>query len=203
VSRYPAFEQLIVTTAGSRLWVNANHNWTVKTSRTPDSWLAEIRVPFGELGAVPKDGDEWRFNVARNIFNYDSGGERFGAWADVLTRFAETEHFAYLRFSGKSLKPADAIEISREYRSSAMKPMAEETDSLLSECITKIEGLKKYYPQKASDPKIAGLSEEVRSIRKLLDDGRPGSYAGMQSLRNNARKLIDSITALEMKLLLE
>jgi hypothetical protein len=200
--KYPSYDQLIVNTIGSKTWVNAIRNWSVAASRTQDSWAAEIRIPFTELGAVPKDGDTWRFNIARNTLNYGKGGGRFSAWADVLTRFAEVENFAYLRFSGMTLSPDKASAENREYRAAIMRPLHESTDLLLKKCSSKIENLKKYYPEKADDPSIAALVKEISSTRKLLDDG-PASYSEAQTLYNNAGTLTDRITAFEMKLLFE
>ncbi|MFA6666723.1 MAG: sugar-binding protein [Armatimonadota bacterium] len=200
--KYPAYDQLIVNTIGSKTWVNAVRNWAVAASRTQDSWTAEIRIPFAELGAVPKDGDTWRFNIARNILTYDSGGERFSAWADVLTRFAEVENFAYLRFSKLTISPDKAAAANCESRMAIMRPAQESADLLLKKCSGKIENLKKYYPEKANDPNIYAFLQEIISTRKLLD-ADIGSYSQVQFLCNKARNLAERITAFEIKLLLE
>jgi len=38
----------------------------IKTKVLKDRWVAEIRIPFRTLGGKPKDGEEWKLNIARS-----------------------------------------------------------------------------------------------------------------------------------------
>lgn len=42
-----------------------------KISERPDRWIAEVRIPTGKLGGKIKDGETWKFNIARSATGED------------------------------------------------------------------------------------------------------------------------------------
>jgi len=59
----------------------------------------EVRIPFAVVGRTPKEGDTWKFNIARNV-TCGPRGERFSSWAPVQQGFADVLNFATLTFRG-------------------------------------------------------------------------------------------------------
>jgi hypothetical protein len=101
----PGYFQLIANTAGAR-WngkrAEASETmwpWTAKAQVSGDDWCLEMRVPFAVVGRTPKEGDAWKFNVARNI-TCGPRSERFSSWAPVQQGFGEEARFAALNFRG-------------------------------------------------------------------------------------------------------
>ncbi|MEN6545733.1 MAG: carbohydrate-binding family 9-like protein [Armatimonadia bacterium] len=97
--------QLIANTAGTR-WNGRQSGgadkvwaWTAKARIDGDDWCLEERSPFAVLGVTPKEGDTWKFNVARNL-TCGPAEERFSSWAPVKDSFADVANFAALTFRG-------------------------------------------------------------------------------------------------------
>lgn len=97
--------QFIANAAGAR-W-NGRRNgpadrawgWTAKARIAGDDWCLEERIPLAILGVSPKEGDTWKFNVARNL-TLGPAQERFSSWAPVKEGFADVASFAALAFRG-------------------------------------------------------------------------------------------------------
>jgi hypothetical protein len=53
-----------------------NLNLDVKTTKGPDYWTVEVRLPLDQLGATPSNGDHWRIQFRRKQ-------PRFGDWAGL------------------------------------------------------------------------------------------------------------------------
>ena len=74
-----------------------NGKWTVKAAVSADSWTVEMRIPFADLGQVPKPGDSWGFNVCREA---PSTGE-LSYWTNTGGRFTRVRGMADLVFAGR------------------------------------------------------------------------------------------------------
>jgi len=46
--------------------------WQVATSRNADSWTIEFALPWSDVGASPRDGDIWSFDLVR--YSFSTGG---------------------------------------------------------------------------------------------------------------------------------
>jgi len=95
--------QFIANTAGARwngrsrageqpLWA-----WTATAHVAAEDWTVEMHLPFAVLGATPRPGDTWAFNLGRNVLN-GPPAERFSCWAAVKQGFGDTANFARLSF---------------------------------------------------------------------------------------------------------
>lgn len=75
--------------------------WQGRAGISGDYWKAELEIPFSILGTIPREGDVWKFNIARNVLA-DPAGERHSSWAPVVNRFNDVEYFPGLEFRGRA-----------------------------------------------------------------------------------------------------
>ena len=78
-----------------------------------DRWVAEIAIPFSELGATPKAGTRWGANVCRNICNGRENGKEEPVAAGYLggKGFRTPEAFPTLQFVDK-VPPAQEPDVT-------------------------------------------------------------------------------------------
>jgi hypothetical protein len=101
----PSYYHLAANTLGTRFdelesgdpagW---NPEWRVAVRKFADRWVAEMAIPWQELGlAVPGAGEEWRANFCRVG---GSQGET-SAWSCTYGGFHRPERFGVLRFGAQ------------------------------------------------------------------------------------------------------
>lgn len=69
--------------------------WQVKTSKDESAWFIELFLPWSDLGAKPKDGDLWSFDLVR--YGYSTGAFRGVTWS-LGGSYAAPQNFGYLGF---------------------------------------------------------------------------------------------------------
>jgi hypothetical protein len=69
--------------------------WQVKTSKDKSAWFIELFLPWSDLGAKPKEGDLWSFDLVR--YGYSSGSFRGVTWS-LGGSYAAPQNFGYLSF---------------------------------------------------------------------------------------------------------
>ncbi len=86
---------------GDKSW---NANWNYRVSLTETAWDGEISVPFADLGATPKEGDEWAFNVGRTLSSHDALlTTSYSVWAmpsQTALGFLDTATYGLIQFRG-------------------------------------------------------------------------------------------------------
>lgn len=79
--------------AGGTAW---NADWaTAALVRPPGRWVAEMKIPFAALGAVPRPGDTWRILLVRNIW---TGTPEVSTHLHVGGNLWATDQYARVRF---------------------------------------------------------------------------------------------------------
>jgi Carbohydrate family 9 binding domain-like len=94
----------LATDAGVNAGWNAE-GWQVRTSKGADGWAIEAMFPWVDLGAKPKLGDLWSFDLVR--YGYSTGSFRGVTWS-LGGSYASPQSFGYLRF-GPMVVPDDAM----------------------------------------------------------------------------------------------
>ncbi|MDO9463912.1 MAG: LamG-like jellyroll fold domain-containing protein [bacterium] len=59
-----------------------------------DYWSAEIAIPFSELGGIPKPGDKWRLNLARE----ETQSGELSTFSSLVGGFHQPKHFSRIDF---------------------------------------------------------------------------------------------------------
>jgi hypothetical protein len=81
---------------GDKGW---NGSWRVKTSTGKEKWLAEIAIPYADLGQKkPLAGDIWATNICRVRKTADGGKVEYSQFAPTFGLFNKPEKFADLIF---------------------------------------------------------------------------------------------------------
>ena len=104
-----SYFQCIVNTAGARINYLTNINdgfhediplreWKAAIYKGEDFYSIEVAIPFKTIGKKPKDKEEWKGNICRNITVFESGGDRSTSWAPMKKGFHEHENFGRLIF---------------------------------------------------------------------------------------------------------
>lgn len=84
-----------------------NGNWEFKNSVTENEWIAELSVPFSELGVeAPSDGTKWNITVCRDYSSNAPFQERWTTWS-YSSNFSQINRMAEVSFN--SLTPAVQI----------------------------------------------------------------------------------------------
>ncbi len=73
-------------------------SWRVATSKTENSWIAEIAIPFEFLGmkSAPKNYTVWGFNIGRERY---AGKEEFSNWQKLGYGFHEVQYYGRIFFN--------------------------------------------------------------------------------------------------------
>lgn len=91
--------QFIVNSLGAQ-WPATG--WEATTVRRRDSWLAEIRIPFALLQAVPATDEAWPINLARHA---TTPRETLSTWSPGLATFHDESRYRRFEFMSD---PVDA-----------------------------------------------------------------------------------------------
>lgn len=201
---YPNYEQLVVNTAGNRSWRNhTNDDWSVVTSCSNNSWAAKFRIAFSALGGTPRDGDTWRFNVARNIYIHDTGpgGDRYTTWSPLKVQFHEIENFAKLRFSALSITDKEAADFSQLSEKGVKEQLMTSVLKIVSKCKARITLLKKSSAETGADQEIRNLEQAVVSIQQQCKDEKI-PVRDLQNLYEKTNVIAGQINSLQTDFLL-
>ena len=87
-----------------------NGSWTVRTSKDAAGWIAEVRIPFADLGGTPKPGAVHGFNVCREA---PSTGE-LSMWTRTGGRFTRVAGLADLIYGPFAPAPPTISELVLE-----------------------------------------------------------------------------------------
>jgi len=167
--KYPLYHQLVVNIIGSKIWVGKEDvNWEVSTSKGDNYWAAEIKIPFTELGKIPKNNEAWRFNIARNITKFDSIKRReFTTWAPLVGSFHDIKNFGYLKFIA-TFPPKSPIEKYNIF----LRKIKEE----ISECQKELAGIENRDTRAEIERKIKEINKRIKyknvsfgEIQKMRD----------------------------------
>jgi hypothetical protein len=116
--------QFVVTAGGSRQGAEAMTGlagWQAAAQRTEGGYGVELLLPF-ELFGVEPAAQSCHIAFCRNIWTYDSGGDKFTTWPALTRRFLEPENFAALEFQPTAASPAQREHtesvLSGDYRAS-------------------------------------------------------------------------------------
>ena len=71
-----------------------NADWQATARRGEQSWAVDLTLPWAALGATPKLGDIWRFNLCRSR----RPEPELSAWSPTAQGFHEPARFGELRF---------------------------------------------------------------------------------------------------------
>ena len=110
-----------------------NAEWQLKTSIADEYWIAEIKIPFVQLGKTrPKAGEVWGLNLGRS-----TAGTEHASWPGTARTFNSPEDFGKLVFgqspdvsySINSFEPdAHSMELNIRLRNHENKPLAVRLD---------------------------------------------------------------------------
>jgi len=117
------YHQFMISSAGAR-WHGIYYSpfllayeekmpylWESKAQQGKDYYTLEIRIPFQLFDSVPVDGNEWRFNIGRNIL---TAGERISTWTFMRSNFHSPEEFGLLVFCDKTISAKKAVELEKD-----------------------------------------------------------------------------------------
>jgi hypothetical protein len=76
--------------------INWNPDTTIATSREPGRWIAEMSIPWADLGGVPESGSRWRVNFCRDA----DAASRLSSWSYTGGNFHTTSNFGEMLFRG-------------------------------------------------------------------------------------------------------
>lgn len=102
--------QLIVSAGGSRTGSKAAadaEGWEAAAHRGDQHYAVELAVPLGVFHEEP--GADWHIAFCRNIWTYESGGDKFTSWPGLTGAFLEPESYARLEFR-ESIAPPERRE---------------------------------------------------------------------------------------------
>lgn len=198
---YPNYVQLVINTIGSRNWLNGGDNWRTGVSRGQDFWVTEIKIPFTELGKTPTDRQEWRFNIARNITVFDSGGNRYTTWSLLKMTFHDINNFAYLRFIAQHLAPEEAMKITKELNKKDLNPLLIDLNDVIAKCQTDVAEFKREHSKEIDEGTLSKLEKDIADIKAIAKED--ASYEKLNRTRLRAKALLEEILGIKLRVLLE
>jgi hypothetical protein len=99
--------QFLISAAGNRFLLKfrpkqeaGGEGWESAASDFEGGYIVEIKIPFALIGAQPKAGDMWRFNLARNCLTPNA--DRHSSWAQTGSSFHDQEKFGTMLFLEKN-----------------------------------------------------------------------------------------------------
>ena len=201
--------QFVVNTIGSR-WNGISSNdtilplrdWAAKTYRANDFYSVEMRIPFCTLGKIPKPEEQWRGNICRNIYVFDSGGDKHTSWTSLENAFYESRNFANLLFVQQKLTGKKADKIEDTINSAYTKKTKKDLEKIFAECQEFAADLPKLEKTHTLAPKISSLKKELALWEKTLHSAKL-SVREMRLGVLKGKKLYNDISELKLKLLIE
>ncbi len=76
--------------------IDWNPDWTVATTKASGHWVAEMSIPFADLGGTPADGARWRVNFCRDA----DVAARLSSWSYTGGNFHTLSNFGEMVFRG-------------------------------------------------------------------------------------------------------
>jgi len=73
----------------------SSENWRAAVRKYADEWTIEVSLPWSDLGAKPRDGDVWSFDLVR--YSFSTGAFRGVTWS-LGGAGAAPQNFGYLGF---------------------------------------------------------------------------------------------------------
>lgn len=104
--------------------------WEAACRVEEDVYRVEARVPWSELGGLPKSSEVWRGNVVRNTVTVISPEDRRTSWSPVETDFADPADFGRFEFMGASLSGKEAGQVEGALREESNEFLQLEAESL-------------------------------------------------------------------------
>jgi hypothetical protein len=121
------FVHFILNTMGTKYDALGNDSygydpdWEGRAHLGTDGWTAEIRIPFGELGApVPRSGDSWLGNFCRE----EQPAAELSCWSATYGSFDAPARFGEIVFGSLALKSERDIERSEKALAEIEKSVA-------------------------------------------------------------------------------
>jgi len=105
-------------------------DWSAAATKGENFWTMEAEIPFASLGATPSTGARWSGAFCRNIWEYESGGDKFTTWPPLASRFREPESFAILELCADTLSPEQAAEVARNMNAAYRRELSEQIEEL-------------------------------------------------------------------------
>lgn len=164
---FPGYQQLAINTNGNFAWVGYNCKTEAAVSKGNKRWTAEIAIPFTEFGGIPETGTVWRFNIARNISVFDSGGDKHSTWSNLIANFHDVNNFASLEFSSEKLNPKKVSELQQQNIKELYQPFFNRVSYLLKKVEQDISLVKREYGnRKELKNDIVEMQKETTSFKK-------------------------------------
>jgi hypothetical protein len=89
----------------------SSENWRAAVRKYADEWTIEVSLPWSDLGAKPRDGDVWSFDLVR--YSFSTGAFRGVTWS-LGGAGAAPQNFGYLGFGRFDLgRKADCDRLAR------------------------------------------------------------------------------------------
>jgi hypothetical protein len=152
--------------------------------RYRDSWTIELSIPWTDLGAQPRDGDVWSFDLVR--YSFSTGAFRGVTWS-LGGAGAQPRNFGYLGFGRFDLRrPADRNRLARVAEKTKGRTLQVHTSEgvfvsdergLWTQHATREWPLEPVMKARAAlgeaEPALAGLSEDetrapLQAVRRAL-----------------------------------
>jgi len=186
----------------------AGKKWRVAAKQTGQGWVAEVEIPWSDIGCVPRPGDVWSFAAIR--FSWVTGSYVACKTAPGV-QHGHKEGFGYVVFGSdisRVLKQVQAALKKREnadtweldlprgtiYRfqpyGPALRQLLQEVQTLSNECRSALTGLRR---DDARSTQYRALETEMK---KIAQDLRSSSEPGCAEWRTSGDFLADLKTRL-------
>ena len=155
------YVQLAVGVDGSYFDSRANKKdlrWKYELSFHADYWQVRFIIPFADLGVTAETGDNWRFNLCRNV----RFSENFNStWAHVGSAFQNPAKFGTLTFGA----PGVAARANELKMQKALNELEKELrkKGIYSQLKDKVDAARK----KCTAQKINAIREEAMMVEEL------------------------------------
>lgn len=195
----PEFPHYIQLAANSEAiqWQNRSCKWEAAVTKGDDYWAVEVKVPFVELKKTPEDKDVWRFNIAKNTFVFDSGGDKSTTWSPLVKTFHDTAHFSDLKFVSQILKPAGAAKIAKESNRELFGTLIKKITITLNRCEGELANLRKAGPEKADAATVSEFEKDIADLKTIAQES--ALYTELKAAGIEAQKLWKRILVKRLK----
>ncbi|MBQ4328319.1 MAG: hypothetical protein IJC27_01185 [Lentisphaeria bacterium] len=132
--------------------------WKYELSFHSDFWQVKFIIPFSDLGVSAETGDNWKFNLCRNVRFSDNFNS---TWAHVGSAFHNPSGFGTLTFGAPS---AASAALKKKMRKAVAELEAElRKKGIYSELKDKVDAIR----NNCTVSKINAIREEAQMIEQL------------------------------------
>jgi len=186
--------QFGISAGGARCGFAAATNdggWEVAARKTERAYAVEAKFPFSLFASAPPAVAAYHVAFCRNIWVYDSGGDKFTSWPALIRQFNEPTSFATLAFQPGVVSAAQTERIEASLNAAYRESLVQKIAALLPEAQEYLPMLERAAADETSRWRSEGrrIIAQWRRLHRLSANAQQASLAELREAASSSTAL--------------